>query len=900
MSIARLGTVNPGSCGTPPEPSAPPRARAPRPAVVTHGSPWAPELELDPFQMQALASIDAGRNVLVSAPTGAGKTVVAYHAVGRALERGRKAVYTTPVKALSNQKYLDLVARHGEDLVGLLTGDRRINPHAPVVVMTTEVLRALLYDGPGGRSQHALVRNASGARGPTPTPGRDERPHMLDDLDVVVLDEAHFITDPERGPVWEEVVIHAPPSVRLVALSATLDEAQLLAAWMEERRGPTDLVICRQRPVPLRHLYAIGRLDGTDPMLLPVEVEGEPNPTAIAMDGLRVKERGEGLRRRYRSRERPVPPTRRDLMTLLVQQEMAPVIWFVLSRAGCEAAARRLLEGGSGFTTPAEASELRRRAERVGGALGAADLRALDWGGWAARLAAGVATHHGGLLPVQRELVESAFAEGLLKVAFATETLALGVNLPARTVVIDRVTRGEEGGGVMAASTFAQLAGRAGRRGLDRAGVAVVPWSEEVSFLQVAALVDGRQQPLRSWFRPTPVMAANLIRRSSSPPSSVMDASLAAFLRRRQLGDVRPEAERLRAQLDALLDHSCTDCDGSRPASRLVGRDRRVSGVEDLRPGDVVIDPSRVGAPPAVVVGPPRTRRGLATVDLVRGDGRRMAVTARDFRVAPVVLARVALETWTSTERGHARAAAEALADLDLDAAAARARQATTIAREGTAPSACQANRRGRVRRALDDIESRIALLEDGDQNEFSATVSLLRDLGHLDGGDLTPKGELLRRLFVPAGLVLAECMARGDFVELDACDLAAATSFFTPSSSARERAAAEAHPNPRLARVWGRAVEAAAHIERVAAAHDLDPPAGPDRSIAPALHRWCTTGSVAEALSAGEVTPGDLAREARQVAELLDQMCRAEPALTVTAEFAQSKLLSGALADAG
>ena len=783
---------------------------------------------------------------------------------------GRKAVYTTPVKALSNQKYPDLVARHGEAGVGLLTGDRRINPSAPVVVMTTEVLRALLY----------------------------ERAEMLDELQTVVLDEAHFITDPERGPVWEEVVIHAPPSVRLVALSATLDEAELLAAWMQERRGPTDLVVCDQRPVPLRHVYAIGRLDGTDPVLLPVEVEGEPNPTAITMDGTRVKERGEGLRRRYRSRERPVQPTRRDLMALLVKQEMAPVIWFVLSRSGCETAARRLVEAGPGFTTPIESSELRRRAERVGGALGAADLRALDWGGWAARLSAGVATHHGGLLPVQRELVESAFAEGLIKVAFATETLALGVNLPARTVVIDRVTRGEEGGGVMAASTFAQLAGRAGRRGLDVSGIAVVPWCEEVSFLQVAALVGGRQQPLRSWFRPTPVMAANLIRRTSPDPATVMDASLAAFLRRRVVADMRPEAVRLRAELDAVSQHSCAECDGSREEPAGNPSRRATTGLGDLRPGDVVIDPSRVGAPPAVVVGPPRVRRGLATVDMVRGDGRRMALTARDFRVPPVVLARVELETWTSTERGHARAAADALADLDLDAATARARESTTLTRTRSVSSPCPAGRRARVRRALGDIEARIGRLEDGDHQEFRATVAMLERLGHLTSEGLTPKGELLRRLFVPAGPALAECMAGGGFVDLDAADLAAATSFFTPCSSSRERAAAEAHPNPTLARVWGRAIEAAARIERVAAELDLEPPAGPDRSIAPALHRWCTTGSISDALSAGEVTPGDLAREARQVAELLDQMCRAEPALIVTAELAQSKLLSGGLAD--
>jgi len=306
--------------------------------------------------------------------------VVADHAVDRALSLGLRAVYTTPIKALSNQKHRDLSARLGPERVGLLTGDRRVNPDAPVVVMTTEVLRALFYEA-----------SATSGAGPFAR------------LGAVVLDEAHFITDPDRGPAWEEVVIHAPPEARLVALSATLDDPGVVAEWMRAVRGPTDLVLGGARPVPLRHVYAIGRLDNSPPLLLPVEVDGAPNPTAISLDGTRVREtRGEGLQKRYRSRTRAVAPQRRHVLDEVGRGEMAPVIWFVLSRRGCEAIARSLLESGGRLTTVERAAELRRRAESLAASLPSEDLRSVDLGGWSTRLAAGVGTHHGGLLPAQR------------------------------------------------------------------------------------------------------------------------------------------------------------------------------------------------------------------------------------------------------------------------------------------------------------------------------------------------------------------------------------------------------------------------------------------------------------------------------------------------------------------
>ncbi|MGH9002478.1 MAG: DEAD/DEAH box helicase, partial [Acidimicrobiia bacterium] len=211
---------------------------------------------LDPFQHEALDALDAGRSVLVAAPTGSGKTVVAEYAIERALEEGKKAFYTTPLKALSNQKYGDLVRAHGPDRVGLLTGDNSINGEGPVVVMTTEVLRNMIY-------------------GASPT---------LDGLRYVVLDEVHYLQNPYRGAVWEEVIIHLDPTVDLVCLSATVSNAEEVAEWLETVRGPTTLVLEEQRPVELRNLYLVGDRQSERPHLLPTLIDGRSNPEAERLD----------------------------------------------------------------------------------------------------------------------------------------------------------------------------------------------------------------------------------------------------------------------------------------------------------------------------------------------------------------------------------------------------------------------------------------------------------------------------------------------------------------------------------------------------------------------------------------------------------------------------------------
>ena len=490
------------------------------------------EFVLDEFQRRAIEHLDAGRSVLVSAPTGSGKTVVADHAVDLALGAGRRAFYTTPIKALSNQKYRDLRSRLGPQRVGLLTGDNVIAGDADVVVMTTEVLRNMLYAG------------AVDAR-----------------LGAVVLDEVHFLEDPYRGPVWEEVILHLPPDVVLVCLSATVSNHQELGGWLKQERGPTAVVVESRRPVPLTNLYAVGRRRSDAVQLLPSLVDGRPNPEGRRFDlpaasrhprgSGRPQHRGSrgsgGAGRRGQSRSLWRPPRRVDLLRELEERGLLPVIWFVFSRKGCDQAVARLVRDGARYTDDAEAGRIDDLVEARLAGLEEADLAALGARRWADRLRLGIASHHAGMVPVFKETVEQCFAEGLVKVVFATETLALGVNMPARSVVIDKPVKYDGQSTVpLSAAQYTQFTGRAGRRGIDEAGWAVALWSPDCTFEQAAQLAASRSFELRSAFRPTYNMVAGLLMR--------MPADEARDLMGRSFGQYQADAASSRVDLARRFD----------------------------------------------------------------------------------------------------------------------------------------------------------------------------------------------------------------------------------------------------------------------------------------------------------------------------------------------------------
>ncbi|MHB1064165.1 MAG: DEAD/DEAH box helicase, partial [Georgenia sp.] len=486
------------------------------------------EFELDDFQVRGCEAVEAGHGVLVAAPTGAGKTVVGEFAVHLGLVTGRKTFYTTPIKALSNQKYLDLIAVHGKASVGLLTGDTTINGNASVVVMTTEVLRNMIY--------------ASST--------------TLDGLGFVVMDEVHYLADRFRGPVWEEVIIHLDPAVQVVSLSATVSNAEEFGEWLTMVRGNTAVVVSETRPVPLWQHMMVGNriLDlysahvdptdvGADPPLNPDLVEairraqrtgsardaghggGRGRTGADRLRGGRgggggggrgsgggrhdQRDRGRGGGR-FAGRVRPAP--RPVVVERLDRDGLLPAIVFIFSRAGCEAAVHQTLASGIRLTTADEAATIRDVVEAATVAVPPEDLAVLGFDSWSLALERGVAAHHAGLLPVFKETVEQLFAGGYLKVVYATETLALGINMPARSVVLESLVKWNGSAHVqLTPGEYTQLTGRAGRRGIDVEGHAVVLYSDEIDPVQAAGLASRRTYPLRSAFHPTYNMAVNLL-----------------------------------------------------------------------------------------------------------------------------------------------------------------------------------------------------------------------------------------------------------------------------------------------------------------------------------------------------------------------------------------------------
>ncbi|KAM9864926.1 hypothetical protein ACIFOC_02129 [Leucobacter aridicollis] len=514
---------------TPAQPVAPvdPAAHAPTDSALAHFESRL-EYPLDPFQRNACERLEAGRSVLVAAPTGSGKTTVAEFAVYLARrERDAKIFYTAPIKALSNQKFHELCEEYGEDEVGLLTGDVNIRGDAPIVVMTTEVLRNMIYADSD----------------------------TLADLAFVVLDEVHYLGDRFRGAVWEEIILHLPKRVRLVSLSATVSNAEEFGDWMHAVRGETDVVLSEVRPVPLyQHVL-------TSKELLPlfVDKQGELARGGRVNPELRMLgNRGRGGRGGDRRRSRGGPPQRRtrrisraDIARALDETKLLPAIVFIFSRNGCDQAVRQCLYDGIALTNREERAEIRRVAQQLIDTLSDEDRRVLETREWLAGLERGVAAHHAGLLPAFKAVVELLFQRRLVKLVFATETLALGINMPARAVVIERLDKfnGEQRV-PLTSGEFTQLTGRAGRRGIDIEGHSVVVWSDAVDVEELSQLAGTRSFPVKSTFRPTANMAVNLLQRLSYVQArDTLELSFAQFQADRAVVDQARELQAAQSSL---------------------------------------------------------------------------------------------------------------------------------------------------------------------------------------------------------------------------------------------------------------------------------------------------------------------------------------------------------------
>ena len=474
---------------------------------------------LDDFQLEAIEALNQGHSVVVSAPTGSGKTLIGEYAIHRALAHGQKVFYTTPLKALSNQKLRDFREQFGAERVGLMTGDLTVNREASIVVMTTEIFRNMLYAE------------------------ADEGDDPLADVEAVVLDECHYMNDSQRGTVWEESIIHCPPVVQLVALSATVANAGQLTDWIEAVHGPTRLVMSDFRPVPLQFSFCSAK--GLHPLLNDEGTGLHPN--------CKVWRAPKGRNRRGPKTPRPPQPEAPPLgfvVAQMAEREMLPAIYFIFSRRGCDKAVRDL--GKVCLVTPQEQARIQERLE----AFMAATPEAVRDGGHDDALLRGIAAHHAGVLPAWKELIEELFQQGLVKVVFATETLAAGINMPARSTVISALSkRTERGHRPLMGSEFLQMAGRAGRRGLDSQGYVVTVQSRFEGVREAGQLATSPADPLVSQFTPSYGMVLNLLQRYElAKAKELVERSFGRYLATLDLSEDEARISELREQLGDLSD----------------------------------------------------------------------------------------------------------------------------------------------------------------------------------------------------------------------------------------------------------------------------------------------------------------------------------------------------------
>ncbi len=853
----------------------------------------------DDFQRRGCRALAEGSSVVIAAPTGAGKTVVGEFAVWLALRRGGKAFYTTPIKALSNQKYGDLSAIHGPSNVGLLTGDNSLNGDAPVVVMTTEVLRNMLYqDSP-----------------------------ELADLRFVILDEVHYLQDRYRGAVWEEILIHLPVDVRVVCLSATVSNAEEFGEWVATLRGDTEVIIEEQRPVELRHWYM------ASDELLPMFVRrdgGEPVPNPRAAELERRRRRGPRPQRgsrRMRERRARIP-YRYEVVDRLQAEDMLPAIYFIFSRKGCDAAVAQCLDANLRLTNADERALIVQYADLRTADLSPAELEVLGYDAFVSGLAAGIAAHHAGMIPPFKETVEELFARGLIKVVFATETLALGINMPARTVVIESLMKfNGESHELMTPGEYTQLSGRAGRRGIDEVGHSVVLLQRYTRFDTVARLATARSYPLRSSFQVSYNMAVNLVRNYDPEEAEhLVNSSFAQFqadqevvhlenLRERQTAYLASYRERARCELG--------DIDGYLELKRRLERKKRGAGagitapvsdaISALRPGDVIVAGAgkRRGRYAVVEVSQRRSERRPRVLAL--SEERTMVrLGPHDFGAPPLPIGRVRLpHGFDVRDAASRRQLARRLAAFDAPVRATERGDGTEIDRlqarlESHPCHKCpelerhihHAERAQRLERELASLERRINSRSGTLARSFERVLDVLRELHHVEGWSLTHRGEMLTRVYNEADLLVVEALERGLLAGLDVPDLAAVCSTFVYETRGPEPAAPPRLPTGASEAAFGAVMRLWRDIHERELSRGLDLTRVPDAGFAARAYDWAA-GADLDVVVGDDDAPGDFVRAVKQLVDLLQQMqeVAADPGLAARLRDAAGALNRGVVA---
>ncbi len=730
----------------------------------------------DEFQIKACQAVEDGKGVLVAAPTGAGKTVVGEFAAFSALAQGKKCFYTTPIKALSNQKFQEFVERFGEDRVGLLTGDTNINSEADVLVMTTEVLRNMLY------ANSTTLKN----------------------LGSVVMDEVHYLADKSRGAVWEEVLIHLMESVQVISLSATVSNAEEFGDWLGEVRGSTEVIVSEIRPIPLYQHVLIG-----DRLVDLFREQGRINPEILGLEREALRQVRTPRNRRDRFGEGDSRLTRPDIIEKLQRENLLPAITFIFSRAGCDAAVKQCLAAGIKLTNTEERLEIAETAVRYTQNLAEEDLEVLGYRDWLIALERGIAAHHAGLLPSFKGAVEDLFKRGLVKAVFATETLALGINMPARTVVLEKLTKWNGEAHVsITPGEYTQLTGRAGRRGIDIEGNAVVQWSPTVDSATAAGLASTRTYPLRSSFTPTYNMSINLIARFGRERAhGSLESSFAQFQADRAVvGLVRQIKKNNSAAAELTDSAQCHLGDFSEYSRMRID----IKELERL---------------------------------LSKRDGRR-SIDQRQ---------RVKLEN-------------------ELDGMRRALRQHSCHSCNDRETHARFAEKADRLNRESDGLRSRVENRTHVIAKTFDRICDVLTHLGYIEGEKPLEQGKILAKIFAESDLLLTESIRRGVFDSLTPPELLSVASAMIYQGRSSEPYSPKM-PNDNVANALVAVSKIWIELEAIENEFDVKTQREPDFGFCYAAFRWANGHSLSSILKGTDMTVGDFVRSIKQLIDLLTQI---------------------------
>ncbi|MGX1748505.1 DEAD/DEAH box helicase [Glutamicibacter protophormiae] len=866
--------------------------------------------DLDPFQAEACRKVAEGHGVLVAAPTGAGKTVVGEFAIFQAMAENRKAFYTTPIKALSNQKFTELVKVYGPEQVGLLTGDTSINSEAQIVVMTTEVLRNMLY----ADSQ------------------------TLDGLGYVIMDEVHYLADKFRGAVWEEVIIHLPSNVQIISLSATVSNAEEFGGWLDTVRGDTDIIVSEVRPVPLFQHVMVGpnlvdlfAEDVAFDKVAEGDIKASVNPELRKL----VRSHSPGGRvQRGRGRGAPRGPqrapglsqrvSRSSVIARLDRAGLLPAIFFIFSRKGCDMAVQQCAMADLRLTTNEEAAQIAQALDEVAYRIPNEDLDVLEFWSWRDGLVRGFASHHAGLLPIFKEIVEDLFARNLVKVVFATETLALGVNMPARSVVLEKLVKFNGESHVQISSgEYTQLTGRAGRRGIDVEGHSIVLWNPDMEPEALAGLASRRTYPLNSSFRPTYNMSTNLLAQFGREQTrQILESSFAQYQADRSVvgmaRQVRSREESLAGYAKSMECHLGDFTEYlklqrelaalEKTAAKSRRHERRSAAERSLQAvirGDVVDLPGGRRFGRAVVVALDEAMYNPRHTVLTE-EGQLRRLSAEDLNGPLQIVSRIRIpKGFTGKSPKERRDLASSLRNAIYDHRPPR-QGAQSFDFEGADSfereieklrlqlrdhpcHACSerddhmrwADRYWKLKKDTEKARRNIRGRTNTIATQFDKVCKVLEQFGYLlpseDGEDfsITDSGRRLRRIYGERDLLTSQVLETGKLTGLKPEELCAVVAFLVYQGRRDYDRPDPKMPTEKIADIFTQTINIWGPLSDAEEALGLNPTAPPESGLIWPMYKWARGSSLNSALRGTDLAPGDFVRWAKQVIDTLDQFAK-------------------------